>query len=89
MLDRFELIDGILRGRREELIELRTAAGDINLSLLESATTSINPTNGLPESRIQWNADLAKRVGQLRDALKAAQPLPSRADGRGLTTGCR
>lgn len=72
MLDRFELIDEILRGRREQLIKLRTTAGEINLSLLESASTTIDPQTGVPQSRVRWTPELARRIGELRDAL---QPL--------------
>ncbi len=72
MLDRFELIDETLRGRREQLIELRTAAGDINLSLLETAVQTIDPELGIPRSSIRWTPQLASRIGDLR---KALQPL--------------
>jgi len=71
-LDQFELIDEVLRGRREQLIALRTSAGDINLSLLKFATTTIDPQTGLPRSNIVWSPELAKRIGDLR---KSLQPL--------------
>jgi hypothetical protein len=72
MLDRFELIDQTLRGRREQLIALRTAAGNINLSLLESAERTVDPLTGLPRMTVQWTPELAANVGRLREAL---QPL--------------
>ncbi|MGV3486033.1 MAG: hypothetical protein ACO1RT_16575 [Planctomycetaceae bacterium] len=72
MLDRFELIDETLRGRREELIRLRTAAGDINLSLLESASTTVDPATGLPRTSIAWTPQLGRRIAELRQSL---QPL--------------
>jgi hypothetical protein len=70
LLDRFELIDETLRGRREELIALRTVAGEINLSLLDSASSSIDPVSGLPQTNISWSPELAQRIGELRDSLK-------------------
>ncbi len=70
MLDRFELIDELLRSRREQLIGLRTTAGEINLSLLESATASIDPETGLPQSSIRWTPELANRIRTLREQLK-------------------
>lgn len=72
MLERFELIDEILRGRREELIKLRTTAGEINISLLESASTTIDPQTGVPRSTIKWTPELGRRIADLRQSL---QPL--------------
>ncbi len=74
MLDRFELIDGTLRGRREQMLELRTVAGEFNLSLLDSASTSIDPTTGLPQTNITWTPGLAKQIEQISQSL---QPLLS------------
>ncbi len=70
LLDRFELIDETLRGRREELIKLRNAAGNINLSLLGSARTTVNPATGMPEPTLRWSPALAERIGDLSDLLK-------------------
>ena len=70
MLDRFELIDQTLRGRREQLLNLRTAAGKINLALLESAERTVDPVTGLPQTVITWSPEIAALVGELRDALK-------------------
>lgn len=72
LLDRFELIDEILRGRREELIRLRTTAGEINLSLLEFATSTIDPETGMVRPNVTWSPELAQRIGVLRESL---QPL--------------
>jgi hypothetical protein len=68
-LDRFELIDQTLRGRREELIDLRNAAGQINLSLLESAQRSVDPLTGLPRMTVEWSPELATKIGRLSEAL--------------------
>lgn len=70
MLDRFELIDQPLRNRREQLIELRRAAGQINLTLLDVAKRTVDPVTGLPRMTITWTPEVASRVGELEAVLK-------------------
>src|SRR5690606_18660488 len=72
MLERFELIDQTLRSRREQLLALRTSAGQINLSLLNFAQREIDPLTGLPQLTMRWSPELAATVGQLKSAM---QPL--------------
>jgi len=69
MLERFELIDQTLRGRREQLLDLRTTAGQINLELLSNATRSVDAETGLPRLEIQWSPALAGTVKRLEVAL--------------------
>ncbi len=70
MLDRFELIDQQLRNRREQLIELRRAAGQINLTLLDAAKRTVDPVTGLPRMTLAWTPQVATRVGELGAVLK-------------------
>lgn len=70
MLDRFELIDQQLRNRREQLIELRRAAGQINLTLLDAAKRTVDPVTGLPRMTLAWTPEVATRVGKLETVLK-------------------
>ena len=72
MLERFELIDEILRSRREQLIGLRTSAGEINVALLDFAEASIDPQNGLPVASVKWTPEFAAKIAELGRAL---QPL--------------
>jgi hypothetical protein len=69
MLQRFELIDETLRGRREQLIDLRTNAGAINLKVLELAERSVDPDTGLPKMTLRWSPELATSIQQLRASL--------------------
>lgn len=70
MLERFELIDQTLRSRREQLLDLRTSAGQINLSLLNLSQREINPETGLPQLTMRWSPQLAATIGQLKEATK-------------------
>lgn len=69
MLERFELIDQTLRGRREQLIDLRTNAGAINLRVLELAERSVDPDTGLPKMTLRWSPELATSIQQLKASL--------------------
>ncbi|MEP1645428.1 hypothetical protein, partial [Rhodopirellula bahusiensis] len=70
MLERFELIDRTLRNRREELIEVRLAVGEINIGLLESSESSLNPETGLPESKLTWDDNTIQLIEQLRSSVE-------------------
>ena len=71
-LDRFELIDRDLLGRREELAEVRLQVGELNVEILQRGSFEIDPNTGLPESQIKWSSELAKTLESL---LLAIQPL--------------
>ena len=66
VLDRFELIDRELRGRREELIQVRNDVGEINVALLEETESSVDPATGLPESKIDWSSSVAEKMQLLK-----------------------
>lgn len=70
MLERFELIDRTLRNRREQLIEVRLAVGQINIGLLESSESSLNQETGLPETKLAWNDQTIRLIEQLRASVK-------------------
>jgi len=70
LLDRFELIDQQLRSRREQLIGLRNAAGQINLTLLESSQRTIDPVTGLPRMTLTWSPAVAQQIAELRDSMR-------------------
>ncbi|QDV64354.1 hypothetical protein Mal65_35080 [Crateriforma conspicua] len=72
ILKRFELIDRELRGRREQLVDVRTNVGALNVSLLETAKPVINEETGLPESTIEWTPKVADF---LRDLKQQIDPL--------------
>ncbi len=65
ILDRFELIDRDLLGRREQLAKVRIGTGRINVSILENATVQVDEKTGLPESRIEWTDEIASAVQSL------------------------
>ncbi|MEM6363724.1 MAG: hypothetical protein AAF745_04810 [Planctomycetota bacterium] len=69
-LDQFELIDRPLRQRREQLIAARTLAGQLNVSLLDMSTRTINDQTGLPESRLPWNEGTIAVVESLLDSIE-------------------
>ncbi|WP_146390424.1 hypothetical protein [Allorhodopirellula solitaria] len=69
-LTRFELIDRDLRMRREELIAVRSEVGRINVELLDLAETEIDPTTGLPTSRVAWDNQTKALVEELRQSLQ-------------------
>lgn len=69
MLERFELIDQTLRGRREQLIDLRTNAGAINLRVLELGEQTVDPDTGLPKMTLRWSPELATSIQQLKASL--------------------
>ncbi|MCC9657488.1 hypothetical protein [Rhodopirellula halodulae] len=70
MLERFELIDRTLRSRREELIEVRLATGELNIELLESSESTLNPETGLPEIKLEWNDETVALVKRLRQSIE-------------------
>lgn len=70
MLERFELIDRTLRNRREQLIEVRLAVGQINIGLLESSESTLNQETGLPETKLAWNDETIRLIEQLRASVK-------------------
>lgn len=69
LLDRFELIDQQLRNRREQLTDLRRAAGQINLTLLDAAKRTVDPATGLPRMTLTWTPEVASRIGDLKSVL--------------------
>lgn len=70
MLERFELIDRTLRNRREQLIEVRLAVGQINIGLLESSESALNQETGLPETKLAWNDETIQLIEQLRASVE-------------------
>ncbi|MFG0268067.1 MAG: hypothetical protein ACF8AM_23365 [Rhodopirellula sp. JB055] len=70
MLERFELIDRTLRSRREELIEVRLAVGEINIELLESSETTVNQDTGQPETKLNWDPTTINLIRQLRSSIE-------------------
>ncbi len=66
ILERFELIDRLLRSRREQLIEVRNQVGAINIALLGTATTKVEEVTGLPQSQLVWSSEVADRIAKLR-----------------------
>jgi hypothetical protein len=70
ILDSFELIDSDLRSRRQELIDVRTAVGRINVVLLEKAEFAMDPETGLPEPRLTWTPEITESVRQILDAIQ-------------------
>ncbi|WP_345326883.1 hypothetical protein [Novipirellula rosea] len=72
ILQRFELIDRDLLGRREQLALVRTSVGRLNVSILERGTFQVDEATGLPESQIEWTDELAKTLLTLRGEI---QPL--------------
>ncbi len=70
ILERFELIDRDLRSRREALIDVRTAVGQINVDLLEETKTVADPNTGLPETQIEWTPSVADKFRRLREEIE-------------------
>ena len=69
ILEKFELIDRKLRSRREELLAVRTAVGDANVSLLEESESDVDPDTGLPRTKIEWSETLAEKLRVLRQSI--------------------
>jgi len=69
MLERFELIDTKLRSRRQQLINVRSLVGGINVQLLEQATMEPNPETGLPESRLDWTPEVQRSIATLQEEI--------------------
>ncbi len=67
ILDSFELIDRDLRGRREELSNLRSGVGEINVSILDAATFEEDPSADSIEPMVDWTPQIADSVRELRD----------------------
>ena len=72
LLERFELIDRQLRGRREDLIAVRTAVGELNIQLLEQGKIEKDEKTGLPTTTLKWSEGVAASIAQLREEI---QPL--------------
>ncbi len=69
-LNRFELIDRELRMRREQLINVRSEVGQLNVAILDLAETKLDPKTGLPTSRLAWDDKTIEVVESLRLAIK-------------------
>lgn len=67
ILDSFELIDGELRGRREELSDLRVSVGRINDVLLNERTLERDLTADESQYSLEWTPRVAEAVRELRD----------------------
>ncbi len=72
ILERFELIDSDLRSRRQQLINVRSLVGELNVRLLEQAKFEVDPNTGLPESQLDWTPEVQRAIGILREEI---QPL--------------
>lgn len=71
-LERFELIDRKLRNRREQLIAVRVAVGNLNVEILEVSERGINETSGKTQTELAWNDQTIALIEQLHDSM---QPL--------------
>ncbi len=74
LLERFELIDAQLRSRRAELVELRTAVGAINVSLLESSESTFDETTGTPRTTLADDEAILRQVAAVGRALQPLEP---------------
>ncbi|TWU36195.1 coiled-coil domain-containing protein [Novipirellula artificiosorum] len=70
MLQRFELIDADLIGRREQLSAVRMRVGEFNVAILEQAEFEVDEVSGLPESRLEWTDNVAETLATLRQELE-------------------
>ena len=70
ILDRFELIDSALRSRRQELIDVRSLVGELNVRLLEQAESTVDPDTGLPESTLRWTPEVQGVIAILEEEIK-------------------
>jgi hypothetical protein len=70
LLDRFELIDEDLRSRREELIQLRSTVGALNIELLDNSEMVTDDQTGLPTASLKWSDDVRQTLSQLNDNLE-------------------
>ncbi|MEM9827187.1 MAG: hypothetical protein AAF958_11390, partial [Planctomycetota bacterium] len=69
-LDSFNLIDRDILGRRRELAEVRLAAAEANLAILQLAKSGTDPETGLPIKTYALNEPLIKQLGVLYDSLE-------------------
>ncbi|TWU39098.1 hypothetical protein Q31b_41800 [Novipirellula aureliae] len=70
ILQRFELIDRDLLGRRQQLADVRIQVGQINVAILEEGKYEIDEETGLPVSQLQWTESLKENLAKLRESLK-------------------
>lgn len=70
LLERFELIDQDLRSRREELIQLRSIVGRLNIDLLDEAEMITDSETGLPVASLEWSQNVSDNLSQLAEELK-------------------
>lgn len=71
-LERFELIDRKLRNRREQLIEVRVAVGNLNVEILEVSERNIDAESGKTRTELAWDEPTIALIEQLHDSM---QPL--------------
>ena len=77
ILDQFDLISGDLKGRRNQVADLRDRIGNTNYRLLEMSPVANDPATGLKVRSLQWNQDtrdtvqrIEKDLGQLEQVGK-------------------
>ncbi|QDT12527.1 hypothetical protein [Stieleria marina] len=70
ILEQFELIDRNLRSRREQLIKVRNAVGEINVALLQETESDVDPATGLPESKLDWSSSIGEKMSLLQESIE-------------------
>ena len=70
VLERFELIDRELRGRREDLVAVRTKVGQLNIDLLSLADKQRDPQTGLSKLTLRWTPQVTELLSELREQIE-------------------
>nr|WP_235908635.1 hypothetical protein [Roseiconus nitratireducens] len=70
LLERFELIDRDLRSRREELSAVRSAVGELNVTLLGESRLETDANTGLPVSSVTWSPKVEEILQRLQAELE-------------------
>ncbi|QDT61614.1 hypothetical protein SV7mr_41510 [Stieleria bergensis] len=81
LLESFELIDERLQSRREDLIALRTAIGELNIQLLGLGEQVIDETTGLPASTLKWTPEVEQILARMEIELKPLKAFLSQLTG--------
>jgi len=69
ILDQFDLISGDLKGRRNQVADLRDRIGNTNYRLLEMSPVANDPATGLKVRSLQWNQDTRDTVQRIEKDL--------------------
>jgi hypothetical protein len=75
ILDQFDLISNDLKGRRNQVSDLRDRIGNTNYGLLEMSPVNTDPASGLKTRSLEWNAQAQDAVRRIDGDLQQLEQL--------------